>query len=163
MAFISVSQAITAIMLFLQFVLYLSSFVGTKKIEIPGAVLEPCQIKVKQLSPDILKFSTKHKDNPFTLNCSMFPCTFCLYFMPACVDWVLIFFGAQVTKKKWLVWPMFALFFMTMVIVLLLLLLFYFDSLHARLNSLYVAWSYKKKKNKKDYRLQKIFLERTYS
>ena len=99
MAFISVSQAITAIMLFLQFVLYLSSFVGTKKNEIPGAVLEPCQIKVKQLSPDILKFSTKHKDNPFTLNCSMFPCTFCLYFMQACVDWVLIFWSSSYKEK----------------------------------------------------------------
>ena len=34
--------------------------------------MELCQLKIKQLSPDILKFRTKHKDNqdnPFTLNC----------------------------------------------------------------------------------------------
>ena len=37
------------------------------------------------------------------------------------------------------------------------------DSLHARLNSHYEAWSYKKKKHKKDYGIQKICLERTYS
>ena len=59
-------------MLFLQFMLYLSSFVGTLKNEIPEAALELCQLKIKQLSPDILKFRTKHEDNqdnPFTLNC----------------------------------------------------------------------------------------------
>ena len=39
---------------------------------------------------------------------------------------------------------------------------FSWDSLHARLNSHYKAWSYKKK-HKKDYRLQKICLEKTYS
>ena len=37
------------------------------------------------------------------------------------------------------------------------------DSLHSRLNSHYKAWSYKKKKHKKDYSLQEICLERTYS
>ena len=68
-----VSRVITATMLFLQFILYSSSFVGTLKNEIPGAALELCQLKLKQFSPDILKFSTKHKDNPFTLNCSMVP------------------------------------------------------------------------------------------
>ena len=59
-------------MFFLQFMLYSSSFVGTLKNEIPEAALELCQLKIKQLSPDILKFRTKHKDNqdnPFTLNC----------------------------------------------------------------------------------------------
>ena len=40
---------------------------------------------------------------------------------------------------------------------------FNWDSLHARLNSHYEAWSYKKKKHTKEYRLQKICLERTYS
>ena len=54
-------------MLFLQFVQYSSSFVGTPKNEIPGAALELCQLKIKQFSPEILKFSTRHKDNPFTL------------------------------------------------------------------------------------------------
>ena len=52
--------------------LYSSSFVGTLKNEIPEAALELYQLKIKQLSPDILKFRTKHEDNqdnPFTLNC----------------------------------------------------------------------------------------------
>ena len=62
-------------MLFLQFILYSSSFVGTLKNEIPGAALE-----LKQFSPDILKFSTKHEDNPFTLNCFMVPRTFLFIF-----------------------------------------------------------------------------------
>ena len=39
-------------MLFLQFVQYLSSFVGTPKIEILGAALELCQLKIKQFSPE---------------------------------------------------------------------------------------------------------------
>ena len=64
-------------------------------LEIPGAALEPCQLKIKQFSLGILKFNPKHKDNPFTLNCSMVPRTFCLYFMQARVGWVLIIFGTQ--------------------------------------------------------------------
>ena len=60
-------------MFFLQFILYSSSFVGTLvKNEIPEAALELCQLNINQLSPDILKFRTKHEDNqdnPFTLNC----------------------------------------------------------------------------------------------
>ena len=67
-------------MSFLQFVQYSSSFVGTPKNEIPGAALELCQLKLKQFSPDILKFSTKHEDNPFTLNCFMVPRTFLFIF-----------------------------------------------------------------------------------
>ena len=67
-------------MLFLQFVQYLSSFVGTPKIEIPGAALELCQLKIKQFSQVILKFSTKHEDYSFTLNCYMVPCTFLFIF-----------------------------------------------------------------------------------
>ena len=67
-------------MLFLQFVQYSLSFAGTPKNEIPGAALELCQLKLKQFSPDILKFSTKHEDNPFTLNCYMVPCTFLFIF-----------------------------------------------------------------------------------
>ena len=90
-------------MLFLQFVQYSLSFTGTLKNEIPGAALELCQLKIKQFSPDILKFSTKHEENPFTLNCFMVPRTFCWYFMQARVDWVLIIFGTQVIKKKRLV------------------------------------------------------------
>ena len=77
-----VSRVITAAMLFLQFILYSSSFVGTLKNEIPGAALELCQLKLKQFSPDILKFSTKHEDNPFTLNCFMVPRT-CLFIFGA--------------------------------------------------------------------------------
>ena len=60
--------------------LYSSSFVGTLKNEIPEAALELCQLKIKQLSPDILKFRTKHEDNPFTLNCSVVPCSFLFVF-----------------------------------------------------------------------------------
>ena len=56
--------------------LYSSSFVGTVKNEIPEAVLELCQLKIKQLSPDILKFRTKNEDNTFTLNCSVVPRSF---------------------------------------------------------------------------------------
>ena len=37
------------------------------------------------------------------------------------------------------------------------------DSPHARLNSHYEAWSYKKKKHKKDYSILEICLERTSS
>ena len=48
-------------MLFLQFMLYSSSFVGTLiKNEIPEAAMELCLLKIKQLSPNILKFRTKH-------------------------------------------------------------------------------------------------------
>ena len=61
-----------------------------------GAALEPCQLKINQFSPPILKFSTKLKDEPLNLNCSMVPCTFCLYFMQTWVDWVLIIFGTQI-------------------------------------------------------------------
>ena len=64
-----VSGVITATMLFLHFILVSSSFFGTLKNEIPGAALELCKLKLKQFSPDILKFSTKHEDNPITLNC----------------------------------------------------------------------------------------------
>ena len=67
-------------MLFLQFVQYSLSFAGTPKNEIPGAALELCQLKIKQFSPEILKFSTKHEDNPFTLNCYMVPRTFLFIF-----------------------------------------------------------------------------------
>ena len=67
-------------MVFPQFVQYSLSFAGTPKNEIPGAALELCQLKLKQFSPDILKFSTKHEDNPFTLNCFMVPRTFLFIF-----------------------------------------------------------------------------------
>ena len=55
-------------MLFFQFVLSLSFFVDTLKNEIPGAALETCQLKILRFSPEILKFSIKPEDNPFTLN-----------------------------------------------------------------------------------------------
>ena len=68
-------------MLFLQFMLYSSSFVGTLiKNEIPEAAMELCQLKIKQLSPDILKFRTKHEDNPFTFNCSVVSRSFLFVF-----------------------------------------------------------------------------------
>ena len=66
-------------MLFRQFMLYSSSFVGFLKNEIP-VVLELCQLKSKQLSPDILKFRTRREDNPFTLNCSVVPHSFLFVF-----------------------------------------------------------------------------------
>ena len=97
-AFITISRVMTATMLFLQFVLCLSSFAGTLKSEIPGAALKLCQVMPGYVSPDILKFSTKHKDNYFTLNYFLVP--FCLYFMEASVDWILIIFGNQVIQKK---------------------------------------------------------------
>ena len=67
-------------MLFLQFVQYSSSFVGTSKNEIPGAALELCQLKIKQFSAEILKFSTKHEDNHFTLKYYMVSRTFLFIF-----------------------------------------------------------------------------------
>ena len=82
-------------MLFLQFVQYSLSFPGTQKNEIPGAALELCQLKIKHFSPDFLKFSTKHKKNPFALNCYIVPRT------------VLFTFGTQVMKKKRTVPPVF--------------------------------------------------------
>ena len=67
-------------MLSLQFILYLSSFVATLENEILGVALEPRQLKIKQFLPGILKFSTKHKDNPFTFNYSLVPRTLLFIF-----------------------------------------------------------------------------------
>ena len=67
-------------MFFLQFMFYSSSFVGALKNEIPQAALELCQLKIKQLSPDILKFRTKHEDNLFTFNCSVVSRSFLFVF-----------------------------------------------------------------------------------
>ena len=50
-------------MLFLRFILYSPFFVATLKNEVEGAAMEPCQLKIKQFSQDILKFSTKGKYN----------------------------------------------------------------------------------------------------
>ena len=94
-------------MLFLQFVQYSLSFAGTPTNETPGAALELCRLKIRQFSLDIPKFSTKHEENSFTLNCFMVPRTFCMYFMQARVDWVLIIFGTRVIKKRRPVWPVF--------------------------------------------------------
>ena len=58
------------------------------------------QLKIKQFSPEIVKFSTKQEDNLFTLNCLWFLALFCLYFIQARGDWALIIFGSQVIKKK---------------------------------------------------------------
>ena len=73
--YITLSRLITATILFVQFVLYSSSFVSTLKNEILGAALELCQLKIEHFSPGILKFRTTHENNPFTLNCSMVPRT----------------------------------------------------------------------------------------
>ena len=56
-------------MLFLQFMLYSSSFVGTLKNKIPGTAPEFCQLKIKA-ALTILKFRTKHDDNLSIFNCS---------------------------------------------------------------------------------------------
>ena len=76
----TVSRVITATTLFLKFILYFSSFLGTLKNEIPGAALELFQLKIKQFPPGILKFRTKHEDNPFILNCFMVHRTFLFIF-----------------------------------------------------------------------------------
>ena len=67
-------------MLFLQFLQYSSSFVGTPKNEIPGTALKLCQLQMKHFSPEILKFSTTHEDNAFALNYYMAPRTFLFIF-----------------------------------------------------------------------------------
>ena len=61
-------------MLFLQFILYSSSFVSAIEKRFPH------QLQIKHFSPGILKFSTKHKDNPFTLNYPMVSRTFLFIF-----------------------------------------------------------------------------------
>ena len=53
----TVSAVIAATMLFLQLPLYSSFFAGTLKNEMLGAALELCQLKIKQLPPDILKLA----------------------------------------------------------------------------------------------------------
>ena len=50
--------------MFLQFVQYSLSFAGTPKNEIPGAAVGLCQLKFKQLSPDILKSAQNTKKIP---------------------------------------------------------------------------------------------------
>ena len=66
-------------MFFLQFVQYSLSFFDNPKNEIPGAALELCQLKIKQFSPEILKFSTRH-EIILLLYCYMVPCTFLFIF-----------------------------------------------------------------------------------
>ena len=84
-----------------------SSFVGTLRNEIPGAALELCQLKLKQLSPEIFKFSAKHEVILLFSTFLWFLALVCLYLMQARVDWVLIIFGTQVIKKKRPVRPVF--------------------------------------------------------
>ena len=47
-------------MLFLQFIILSSFFVGIRKNKIPGTALQLWQFKNEQFSPGILEFSTKH-------------------------------------------------------------------------------------------------------
>ena len=89
------------------FILYPSSVVGTLKNEIPGAALELCQLKLKQFSPEILKFSRKHEVILLLSTLLWFLALVCLYLMQARVDWVLIIFGTQVIEKKRPVRPVF--------------------------------------------------------
>ena len=51
----------------------------TKKWD-PRSCPGTCQLKMKHFSPEILKFSTKHEDNPFTLNCYIVLRTFLFIF-----------------------------------------------------------------------------------
>ena len=51
---------------------------------IPGPALELWQLKIEQFSPGILKCSTKHEDNPLTLNFSKVSRTFLYLFYE---DW----------------------------------------------------------------------------
>ena len=105
-------------MLFLQFVLYSSSFVGTLKNDTPEAVLELCQLKIVQLSPDILKLAQSTRIILLLYPVLWLPALFCLCFMQARVDWVLRIFRTQVTKKKHRFGPCFQTIFpflMTMV------------------------------------------------
>ena len=67
-------------MFILQFMLSSSSFVGALKSEIQETALELCQLKIKQLSPDILKFRTRHEHNPF--NCSVVSRSFLFVIFP---------------------------------------------------------------------------------
>ena len=62
--------------------LYSSSFVGALKSEIQETALELCQLKIKQLSPDILIFRTKREHNPFTFNCSVVSRSFSFAIFP---------------------------------------------------------------------------------
>ena len=50
------------------------------KNEIPEAAMELCQLKIKQLPPDILKLRTKHEENLFTLICSVVSGSFLFIF-----------------------------------------------------------------------------------
>ena len=91
--------------LFLQLVLHSSSFLGTLKNETSAAALQLSQLEIKQFLPDILKFSTKII--LWFQTVLWFLGLVCLYFIQACVDWVLIVFGTQVINKKRPVRPVF--------------------------------------------------------
>ena len=104
-------------MLFPQFILYSSSFADTLKNEIPGAALDLWQLKIKQFPSEILKFITKQKSKSFTWTILWFLELFCLSFMQAWVDWVLIILGTQVIKKNSQFGPCFP-FLMTIVLLI---------------------------------------------
>ena len=59
------------------------------------------QLKIEQFSPGILKFGIKLVVNCLIINCFSFLNCLCLYFIQACVDWILIIFGTQVIMKNW--------------------------------------------------------------
>ena len=107
-------------MLFLQFVLYSSSFFGALKNEIPGAALKLCQLKISSFHQAFLN-SVQSTNVILLLETILwFPALFCLYFMQVRVDWVLRIFGTQVIKKKQPVRPCFQTIFpflMTMFLV----------------------------------------------
>ena len=63
-----------------------SSSFGALKREIQETALELYQLKIKQLSPDILKFRTKHEHNPF--NCSVVSRSFSFVIFPFLMTYV---------------------------------------------------------------------------
>ena len=97
-------------MLFLQFILYSSSFVDTLKNEITGAALELWQLKIRQFSSEIFKFITKHKNNPFTLNYFMVPRTFLFIFYAGLSRLGSNNFWDSSYKKKLPVRPVFSVY-----------------------------------------------------
>ena len=99
MPYFTLSRVITATIMFLQFVLYSSSFIGTLKTEMLEAALDLCQWKLS-ISHQAFSNSTQNiKIIVLFWTVRQLPAYFCLSFMQTRVEWVLTIFGTQVTKK----------------------------------------------------------------
>ena len=94
-------------MLFLQVILYSSSFVGALKNEILEAALELCQLKLSRSHQIFSNSGQNAKIILLLLTVLWFFAAFSFYFMQARVDWILINFGTQVIKKKRPIRPVF--------------------------------------------------------